>query len=136
MLELWEKPWTTMGTQGKGINCSPLMGKNPHSIVISSTNNKAIDNIGKELLREVSFFSEFADTAAADVIRRLRELLGDQLKYLPPSHVKLLLVDDKYLFIGSLNWLYNSGKTTQKEISCLLSDPDTIQYVKERFVND
>ena len=31
-------------------------GKNPYSIVISSTNNKAIDNIGLELLREVAFF--------------------------------------------------------------------------------
>jgi len=45
------------------------------------------------------------------------------------------MVDDRYLFIGSLNWLYNSGKTAQKEISCLITNSDTIQYVKERFLN-
>ncbi len=71
---------------------------------------------------------------AAGAIRALYKLLGDSLKYAPPSHVKLLLVDDQYLFIGSLNWLYNSGKTDQKEISCLITNPDTIQYVKERYL--
>lgn len=71
---------------------------------------------------------------AAEAIRALYGLLGDSLKYAPPSHVKLLLVDDQYLFIGSLNWLYNSGKTDQKEISCLITNPDTISYVKERYL--
>lgn len=73
---------------------------------------------------------------AANVIRSLKELLGDMLQFSPPSHVKLLLVDDKYLFIGSLNWLFNSGKTDQKEISCLITNSSTIAYVKERFLTD
>lgn len=73
--------------------------------------------------------------AAAQVIRSLLEILGEDLVYLPPSHVKLLLADDRYLFIGSLNWLYNSGKTAQKEISCLVTNLDTIQYVKRRFLS-
>ena len=71
---------------------------------------------------------------AAQVIRSLLEILGKNLEYLPPSHVKLLLADDKYLLIGSLNWLFNSGKTAQKEISCLVTNRDTIGYVKKRFL--
>lgn len=71
--------------------------------------------------------------AAAQAIRSLLEILGEDLEYLPPSHVKLLLADDRYLFIGSLNWLFNSGKTAQKEISCLVTNSDTIQYVKRQF---
>ncbi|WP_447581637.1 phospholipase D-like domain-containing protein [Anaerotignum faecicola] len=55
-------------------------------------------------------------------------------KYEPPSHVKLLLADDRFLFIGSLNWLFNGGKTKQKEISCLITNPNTIQYVKEEYL--
>lgn len=73
--------------------------------------------------------------AAAQAIRSLLEILGEDLKYLPPTHVKLLLADDRYLFIGSLNWLFNSGKTAQKEISCLVTNLDTIQYVKRRFLS-
>lgn len=73
--------------------------------------------------------------AAAQAIRSLLEILGEDLEYLPPSHVKLLLADDRYLFIGSLNWLFNSGKTAQKEISCLVTNLDTIQYVKKRFLS-
>lgn len=67
-------------------------------------------------------------------IRALKDILGNSLKYDPPNHVKLLLVDDRYLFIGSLNWLYNSGKTDQKEISCLITNSDTIRYVKEKYL--
>ncbi len=73
--------------------------------------------------------------AAAQAIRGLLEILGEDLEYLPPSHVKLLLADDRYLFIGSLNWLFNSGKTAQKEISCLVTNLDTIQYVKKKFLS-
>lgn len=68
------------------------------------------------------------------VIRSLLEILGENLEYLPPSHVKLLLIDDKYLFIGSLNWLFNSGKTNQKEISCLITNEYTIEYVKNKYL--
>lgn len=73
--------------------------------------------------------------SSAQAIRALRALLGDNLKYAPPSHVKLLLVDDQYLFIGSLNWLYNSGKTEQKELSCLVTSADMINYVKKEYLS-
>lgn len=92
--------------------------------------NCSLDDIDDLVKRDVPWNKE----GSAEVIRRLLELLGDRLKYSPPSHIKLLMADDKYLFIGSLNWLYNGGKTEQKEISCLITNPDTISYVKERFL--
>ena len=91
----------------------------------------SLEDIDKLVQQDIPWEKE----ASADVIRKLRILLGDGLKYEPPTHIKLLMVDDRYLFIGSLNWLYNSGKTAQKEISCLITNSDTIQYVKERFLN-
>jgi phosphatidylserine/phosphatidylglycerophosphate/cardiolipin synthase-like enzyme len=92
----------------------------------------SLDDINELVKKDIPWRK---DDAAA-VIRSLKELLGDMLQFSPPSHVKLLLVDDKYLFIGSLNWLFNSGKTDQKEISCLITNPGTIAYVKERFLTN
>lgn len=92
--------------------------------------NCSLTDIDKLVKADVPWGKE----GAAVAIRALKNLLGEQLKYEPPSHVKLLLVDDRYLFIGSLNWLYNSGKTDQKEISCLITDPDMIHYVKEKYL--
>ena len=90
----------------------------------------SLDDIDELVEKDIPWHKE----DAAKTIRTLKELLGNALKYSPPSHVKLLLVDNKYLFIGSLNWLFNSGKTNQKEISCLITNPNTISYVSERFL--
>ena len=62
MLEVWDADWTCLGDDFKGIYRSPFVGANSHSIVVSSTNNKAIDNIGFELQKEIEFFSGFANT--------------------------------------------------------------------------
>jgi len=90
----------------------------------------SLDDIDTLVARDIPWRKE----SAASVIRALQRLLGNRLRYSPPSHVKLMLVDNRYLFIGSLNWLFNSGKTEQKEISCLITNPNTIAYVKERFL--
>lgn len=71
---------------------------------------------------------------AYKAITMLKALLGEHLQYLPPTHVKLLLIDDTYLFIGSLNWLMNSGKTNTSESSCLITSKETVDYVKKRFI--
>lgn len=92
----------------------------------------SLDNIDDLVEKDVPWRRE----DAARVIRALQEQLGDALRYAPPSHIKLLLVDSRYLFIGSFNWLFNSGKTKQKEISCLITNPNTIAYTKERFLSD
>ncbi|MBP1047290.1 hypothetical protein I6N96_13485 [Enterococcus sp. BWM-S5] len=70
---------------------------------------------------------------AAKAITALSKLLKDDLIHNPPSHVKLLMIDNTYLFIGSLNWLMNSGKTEQKELSCLVTDKSSIDYVSQYY---
>lgn len=66
---------------------------------------------------------------ALKAITALSNLLNDNLIHNPPSHIKMLLIDNTYLFIGSLNWLMNSGRTQQKEISCLVTDKSSIDYI-------
>jgi len=91
----------------------------------------SLDDIDTLVAKDIPWGKE----SSVSVIRVLQTLLGNRLRYSPPSHIKLMLVDNKYLFIGSLNWLFNSGKTEQKEISCLITNPNTITYVKDRFLS-
>ncbi|MNZ96091.1 hypothetical protein D3C78_1152710 [compost metagenome] len=69
-------------------------------------------------------------------ISKLKEVLGEALQYIPPIHTKILLVDDKYLFIGSYNWLSNNGEFSKRdEVSCLIVEASMIQYLKERYIH-
>ncbi|MFD7524648.1 AAA domain-containing protein [Paenibacillus chitinolyticus] len=67
-------------------------------------------------------------------ISKLKEVMGESLKYIPPIHSKILLVDDRYLFLGSHNWLAKLGKVKRDEVSCLITDSRMIQYLKERYI--
>lgn len=73
-----------------------------------------------------------------NAVNNLKRVLQGGLKYAPPLHVKLLLVDRKYLIIGSHNWLSNTGesKNSKEEISVILSDKGYIDYVVEYFKLD
>lgn len=55
---VWGKEWQAEDASQSEIYYSPLHGENRYSIVISSTNNKAVDSIGLELLQDIPFFSE------------------------------------------------------------------------------
>ncbi|MBF8983136.1 hypothetical protein IZY60_06280 [Lutibacter sp. B2] len=71
------------------------------------------------------------------VINGLKKVLGDNIVYKPPLHTKLILIDEKFLFIGSHNWLSNSGKKfdDKDEVSCILTDTSSIEYIKRRYIN-
>ncbi|MEB9896432.1 AAA domain-containing protein [Bacillus cereus] len=66
-------------------------------------------------------------------LKELHSQLGQNLVYMPPLHSKVLLIDNKILFIGSHNWLSNQGKSTREEISYLITDRQAIAYVRMRF---
>jgi superfamily I DNA and/or RNA helicase len=66
-------------------------------------------------------------------LKELYSKLGQNLVYMPPLHTKVLLIDNKILFIGSHNWLSNPGKIAREEISYLITNKQTIAYVKHRF---
>lgn len=74
----------------------------------------------------------------ADCIFKLSELLNEDLVYNPPLHTKLLLIDEEFLFVGSHNWLSNNGaaKPQKDEMSCLKTDNSSINYVRERYLNN
>lgn len=70
-----------------------------------------------------------------DVIREIYFLLGEKLKYIPPIHSKILIIDDTLMIIGSHNWLSNKGfgHSTRDEVSCIIYDKSAIEYIKRRY---
>ncbi|WP_236415654.1 AAA domain-containing protein [Paenibacillus sp. JJ-223] len=69
-------------------------------------------------------------------VSTLKEVMGESLKYIPPIHSKILLVDDRYLFLGSHNWLSKLGKHKRDEISCLVTEDRMIKYLQERYIQE
>lgn len=66
-------------------------------------------------------------------LHRMYGILGDQLIYRPPTHTKLILIDNKFLIVGSHNWLSNKGNraNAKEEVSCILSDTKYINYIND-----
>lgn len=81
-----------------------------------------LDNFGGELEK------------TCEAIKELFNMLQNRLTYVPPIHSKILLVDDQFLFIGSHNWLSNKGRQNRDEISCLLINRDSIDYVQKQYL--
>jgi len=60
LISVWNEPWEEFGQGNQKVFCSPFNGECNKSMVLTSTNNDAIDNIGLELLREVEYFKDIA----------------------------------------------------------------------------
>ena len=54
LLSKWDEAWSE---NNDGIYGSPFEGNNNFSMVITSTNNDAVNNIGEELIEEISLFN-------------------------------------------------------------------------------
>lgn len=94
---------------------------------------KGIDlgNIPGIVERDNSFGNNDKNVAS---ISSLKDVMGESLYYIPPIHSKILLVDDRFLFLGSHNWLSKIGKHKRDEISCLVTEDQMIKYLKERYI--
>ena len=81
------------------------------------------DNFGKNTDKDV------------ETIKMIYSELSDKLKYIPPIHSKVLIIDDILMIIGSHNWLSNSGKQRQEkdEVGCIITDTKAINYIKKRY---
>ncbi|NQX69859.1 hypothetical protein HQN90_27370 [Paenibacillus alba] len=90
-----------------------------------------IDDIDKIVERDNYSFSNKDATKTA--LKELRGIIGQGLAYTPPLHTKVMLIDNKILFIGSHNWLSNTGRQAREEISYLITDKQAIEYVKVKF---
>lgn len=93
------------------------------------------EHIEEVLIANGGFCRDIKETAKA--ILYLKEQLGVNIIHFPPIHTKLLLIDNRYMFIGSHNWLQNSGKGNNqyKEMSCLVTSDDSIMFVKDRYID-
>ena len=81
------------------------------------------DNFGKNTKKDV------------ETIKMIYGELSDKLKYIPPIHSKVLIIDDIIMIIGSHNWLSNNGKQCQAkdEVGCVITDTNAINYIKKRY---
>lgn len=53
LLEVWDQEWTQKNHNGKGLFISPFEGQNNESIIVTSTNNEAVNNVGAEITKDV-----------------------------------------------------------------------------------
>ncbi|WP_373127445.1 AAA domain-containing protein [Dielma fastidiosa] len=78
ILGIWNQSWEKIGWDNQEVYQSPLKGKCDYSMLIASGNNKAVDNIGLELLEEIDYFSEALDTNKTGYKGILCARLGNQ----------------------------------------------------------
>ena len=98
------------------------------------------DEIVNELVRTRSLGFEKEESVRKIAIE-LYNLLGkENFVYSPPTHAKVVIVDEKYMFMGSHNWLSNAGKMVEKnrakEGTVITTSRDAIIYTKEEFFAD
>lgn len=96
------------------------------------------NNIIEILNHNGGFGNDRSGTAA--IILKMKRELDINIVYSPPIHTKLLLIDGRYMLIGSHNWLANGGKSKSKnseykEMSCLITNSNSISYVKDKYIS-
>lgn len=95
------------------------------------------DEIVKELVKTKSLgFAK--EESVRKITNELYNLLGkENFVYAPPTHAKAIIVDEKYMFMGSHNWLSNTGKMEEKdrarEGTVITTSRDAISYTKEEL---
>ncbi len=110
-------------------------------IVFGYKNGNSNINNAHELAIELKRTNSlgFASQEEAErIIEQMYEIIGkENFIYAPPTHAKIIIIDNKYMGIGSHNWLSNSGKTNEKqrakEATRLTTNQYAIEYAKEQF---
>ena len=95
----------------------------------------------EELLMELKRNNALGYATQEEVVKIANEMYNiigkENFIYAPPTHAKVIIIDDKYMCIGSHNWLSNAGKTDEreraKEATRLTTSKYTIDYVKEKL---
>lgn len=102
--------------------------------------NPNISN-AKELVEELKRTSSLGYTtekAAEEIANTMYQTIGkESFVYAPPTHAKILIIDEKYMCIGSHNWLSNAGETEEKqrakEVSIITTNKMSISYAKYKI---
>lgn len=105
--------------------------------------NKNVSN-EKELARELKITNSLGFATQEEVEKIAKEMykiIGrENFIYAPPTHAKILIIDNKYMCIGSHNWLSNAGKQNdserQKEATRITTSEYAMDYAKEEFFEE
>ncbi len=63
----------------------------------------------------------------------MNNILGCNLVYNAPTHVKLLIMDDPYAIVGSYNCLSGSFVRDRNEVSYIITNKEAVRYLKEEI---
>ena len=131
-------PWITHYVVNQEFfnNLQQLLNKDVEVKIMFGYHKKDYDLSNINKIVETDYNTKESDKVYSS-IKKLYDMINDQLVYAPPLHTKLLLIDQQYLVIGSFNWLSNKGKVNQSkdELSCILTDNKYIEYVKKHYLN-
>lgn len=58
LIEVWDEEWTQKNYNGKGLFISPFEGNNDESIIVTSTNNEAVNNVGAEITKDIKLLKK------------------------------------------------------------------------------
>lgn len=130
LIEIWNQDWEVIGKEKQKVFLSPLKGNCDFSMVIASSNNKAVDNIGLDLLKEIKYFEEILDTTRFDYKGVFCARLGNQENL---DTFRNLILDP---FIKNLEKenIYNESDA-KKEIDRFLRIEEKITIIKMRITN-
>lgn len=71
-----------------------------------------------------------------EMLLSMKRVLGEDLVYKPPMHIKILVVNNRYMVIGSHNWLCKNGTghNSPDELSCIVEDESMLAYVRNEIM--
>ena len=97
---------------------------NVEELVTNLENSKALGYASKEEVIEI--------------LEKMYKIIGkENFIYNGPTHAKIFIIDGKYMFIGSHNWLSNAGRTKESgralEGSIITTNKSSINYTREQF---
>ncbi|MCT4566574.1 MAG: AAA domain-containing protein [Maledivibacter sp.] len=106
-------------------------------------NKKSTYNLSsrEEIKKIVEKDSRYATTDPkiddeVEMIMSIQRAIGKDLVYKPPMHIKVLIINNRYLVIGSHNWLCKNGLgyNSPDELSCIVEDESMIAYIRNEVM--
>lgn len=136
LIEAWNEKWDL---KNDGTYCSPFGGTNNFSMVVTSTNNDAVNNIGEELIKEISLFNtsdlknidysfcaklgnkENTDHFISNSLQPLIQSLSEENKSINEDQLKIEF-NELYTFLESFNHQLSYYDTTIAKLVSILGN--------------
>lgn len=127
-------PWITHWVvDDEFVNKIASLANNGVEVKICYGHNKTDStDIKEQLLVDGLLKSDSDIDKTYNQIIKLKKVLGENLVRVNGSHSKIIIIDDKYCFAGSYNWLCNSNERN-KEVTVFVEDEHEILKLKELY---